>query len=305
MIEIDVEQNTDAWTKFRNEGVGASESAALKGICPYSTAYTLWLNKTGRGKPFEDNFGMQRGRELESKIRSRFELEQMQDFNPKVGRHPNYPMILASFDGVSDDGKELLEIKTTSKATLESVDQQIIPPHYYCQVQQQLLVSGADVCHFYVYNEKLNVFATCDARPDLEYQANLILLIENFWNNHVLKDIPPPLTNKDVKQILPSENPELSMLCNQLVASKDELDKKDIDNYKAMLIDLAGHNKFKCGLVQISEVMRGDKFSYYRLTVEESQEQVIEDEHMKSKRLENEAWDKAKDQKLFEAIDNE
>jgi hypothetical protein len=94
----------------------------------------------------------------------------------------------------------------------------------------------------------------------------LIVKVLDFWNNHVLTDIAPPLTDKDVLEI-GEENTALNLLCNIIISGKDTLPKKDLDNLKATAIELGGHSKIRCGRVLISVVNRAGKFSYHKLTI--------------------------------------
>lgn len=58
--------NRDEWLTLRKQDVTASQAAALLGHHPYSSAYQLWADKTGRAsEDTEENGAMMRGRLLE------------------------------------------------------------------------------------------------------------------------------------------------------------------------------------------------------------------------------------------------
>jgi putative phage-type endonuclease len=267
----DIVQGSVAWHEFRKCGVGASEVAAILQICPYSTPHDVWLSKTGRSKFVESGFAMSRGTELESKIRARFELISLDNFTPQVGIHPTYQMVRASFDGVSDDGKSLLEIKCTSEETFKSVKSGKVPEHYYAQVQAQLVVSGADKCFFFVFNEKLQDHALVEVLPDLELQGRIVAAVLEFWEL-VKSKTPPPLTDRDFKDV--AGDARLEALVNRIRTEHKDLKKPDIDRLKAEAVALGGHNKIVCGDVKISAVNRMGKFSYHKLTIASAKGEV-------------------------------
>jgi putative phage-type endonuclease len=262
-----MQQGTQEWHDWRRKGIGASEASAIMGRCPYSTPYSVFMDKTGRAKAFEGNFATMRGSELEEKIRSRYELISMETMEPACAVHPKYEILRASLDGLRSDGKLILEIKVASAETLEMAKNGVVPDHYMIQIQMQLLVTGADKCHFFVYNEKLGDDALVEVAPNLELQAKIVVSCLEFWENHILKDIAPDLTEKDVKII--TDNPDIVSLCKKIADEKDKLKKNELDALKAAAVMLSGHNKFKCGNVQISAVNRNGKFSYHKLTISE------------------------------------
>lgn len=259
-------QNTPEWVKWRNENIGASEVAAIIGICPYNTPYGVWQVKTGRSKGFVGNLFTQHGHDTEARARALYELLTMTDMTPRCATHPKYPVCIASLDGANDDGTRLLEIKCpkgleTLKAALEGR----VIDHYIPQVQMQLAVTGADQLDFFVYHEESKQSALVVVEPDVEYQGMLIAQVVYFWTNYVLTDTPPPLTDRDVKVI--ENDIELEKLCDRILLNKETLSKAELDAMKAEAILMGGHPKIRCGSVQISTVKRAGKFSFHKLTV--------------------------------------
>lgn len=55
----------EEWLDLRKQDVTASQAAALLGAHPYSSAYQLWADKTGRSSEEAENAAMRRGRLLE------------------------------------------------------------------------------------------------------------------------------------------------------------------------------------------------------------------------------------------------
>lgn len=262
-----MQQGTNEWKEWKLLGIGASEIASVIGINPHQTSYEVWLVKTGRSKGFEGNSATQRGHELESRARARYELFHLEDMPPATIVHPKFDIVRVSLDGRSLDGKKVLEIKCPGEKNHQIAVGGKVPEHYVPQVQYQMAATGADECDFFSYFESKAgpTHALVNVKANTEYQGYLVNKALEFWENFVVKNIPPPLTDKDV--FLVEDNPELEFLCGQLLMAKDQMEKKDLDNYKAMLVELSGHTKFKCKDVQISEVLRNGKFSYHKLTI--------------------------------------
>lgn len=259
-------QGTPEWHEFRLKGVGGSDIPSLLSICPYGgSPNKLWLVKTRRSKGFEGNSATRHGKDTEAKARARYELLNLEDMPEAVAVHPKYDMCRVSLDGIRDDRRLILEIKCpVSRKLIDSVIAGKVPEYYMAQVQYQLAVTGADACDFFVYHEASGDDHCTLVLPDLAKQAAIIVSVVDFWNKYVIPDIPPPLTEDDVKVI---ETDEIKDLCSYFT-SEQKISKKEADALKKHIIELAGHPKMRCGSVQISTVYKGNgEFSYHRLTL--------------------------------------
>lgn len=266
-----MQQGTSEWLQWRKEGIGASESAALLGMCPYSTAFDVFMDKTGRAEAFEGNAATQRGQDLEGKARAMYELISMEDMPPACAVHPKYNFLRASLDGRRADGKKILEIKCPGADSHEKAKAGIVPDHYMIQIQHQFAVTGADSCDYFSYSYKDGSHALVVVLPNLETQAKIVLAAEEFWTKNVLADLAPQLTDRDTKVIV--NNPECEQLCLKIKAEKDTLKKPELDALKSSAIALGGHPKIKCGDVRISTVNRNGKFSFHKLTISPGKEE--------------------------------
>lgn len=141
-------QGSDCWIQYRKNFVCASESATILKISPFQTALELWEEKLGIRKPKPINSAMQRGMILEPKARHLFEEKTGMLMVSDVKIHNIETWLLASLDGISICGKEILEIKCTSKKNHEMAKTGKIPEHYYPQIQHQIFVCGVDRCHY-------------------------------------------------------------------------------------------------------------------------------------------------------------
>lgn len=262
-----MEQGSQAWHEWRKQGIGASEMAAIMGLSPYSTPMKVWKEKLGLAEAFEGNFATERGSELEAKARARYELKSMNDFPPALAVHPKYEFLRASLDGISDDKKTILEIKVPGKETHENAKLGIVPDHYMIQIQMQLLVTGADECHFFTYSDKDDSDALVIVQPILDIQAMIVIEAEKFWNL-VKNKIPPPLTDKDEKEFTSGF---VFNLCKSLETSSDKMNKKAADEIKAQIIKEAGHPRVRCGNVLVTKSVTASGKDSYRLTIKKDE----------------------------------
>jgi putative phage-type endonuclease len=262
--EMVMQQNTSAWLEWRRHGVGASEAAAILGVCPYNTPLDIWKDKVGKGVVFEGSSATQRGQDLEGKARAKYELLTMEDVPPAIAVHPKYDMLRASLDGFRADGKLILEIKCPGEASHAAAMTGIVPEHYGIQMQHQMAVTGADMGHYFSYSYKDHTHALVEVLPDLELQGRIVAAVLEFWEL-VKSNTPPPLTDRDFKDV--AGDARLEALVNRIRTEHKDLKKPDIDRLKAEAVALGGHNKIVCGDVKISAVNRMGKFSYHKLTI--------------------------------------
>jgi putative phage-type endonuclease len=146
------EAGSPEWHAARAAGIGGSEIAAVLGLSPYESRFSLWHRKKGQIGPVEESEPMYWGKVHEPGIAARFA-----ELHPEllVAPSPTYaaagrPWQIANPDRkVYGDGPvELLEIKTARDADLwgePGTDQ--IPVWYRCQCLWYLDVLGARRCH--------------------------------------------------------------------------------------------------------------------------------------------------------------
>jgi putative phage-type endonuclease len=188
----------ETWTAERRKGIGGSDLAPLMGISPYRTAYSLWLEKTGRVTP-PDISGLphvQRGITNEPIARALFEQQTGKNFKPKSWVVPNSPW-RCNDDGYNHDFEAIFECKVQSRAKHEATQRGEVPDHYRLQCEYNLAVSKAKLCYFASFWPETEELAVVEIRVDLERREKLLAIVLDWWNEHVVKDIPPALTPKD------------------------------------------------------------------------------------------------------------
>ena len=63
----------EAWLEARRGSLGGSDAAAVLGVNPYASPYSLWAEKTGRVPEKPDNEAMRLGRDLEDYVVRRWQ----------------------------------------------------------------------------------------------------------------------------------------------------------------------------------------------------------------------------------------
>lgn len=188
--------------KARSNGIGASESVILFPQVPnsYCTPYQLWMIKTGRLQKEDDLDNFQWwGHALEPVIAKRYEYEtgEALEYREQTVIHPNIPFMLCHPDRFVVGKRKLLEIKAVSYDPTKwgAAGTDHVPPEYVIQVQHQLACSEydeADLIAFFLNYRNSIIY---HFKRDNELIAALENAVKQFWNNHVLADIPPDLVN--------------------------------------------------------------------------------------------------------------
>lgn len=206
-----MDQGTAEWHAWRRQGIGASESAALLGVCPYKTPRQLYAEKLGgEAEDTEASAGLfQRGHETEAMVRAAYEFETGLEFRPAVFEHPVYPFIRASLDGWNAETKQGIEIKFMGKDKFAGP----VPEHHVIQVQHQMLVTGVDSWTYLRHNDGQTKRE--DFKADPAMQARIVEACLEFWDRVGRKD-PPPYTDRDW---VPDDRPELGYALSALLAA--------------------------------------------------------------------------------------
>ncbi|WP_158634509.1 YqaJ viral recombinase family protein [Amycolatopsis sp. WAC 01375] len=184
------------WLARRRDGLGASDASTVGGVNPWSDLTRLYADKV-HGISVPDNDKMRVGRDLEGYVLARFrEATGLQTRRVGMLASREHPWMLASLDGLSSDGG-LVEAKTT---TSEYLDQwtdargnDSLPSHYLLQVQWQLKVSGRTQGWIACLFLDTRKFVYRRVERDDELIALLVELGGDFWHDHVLPQVAPPL----------------------------------------------------------------------------------------------------------------
>lgn len=186
--------NREEWLKDRKKGIGGSDAAAIIGLNPYSTAYSVWADKLDLVPPKQDSEAMRQGRDFEDIVAHRF----MEATGKKVRRknsiirNPEYPFAHATVDRLVVGENAGLECKTTSSLNLKKFRDGEYPDTYYCQCVHYMAVTGADRWHLAVLVlGKEFLWYTIERNQD-EIDA-LMAEEKYFWETYVEQKKQPPV----------------------------------------------------------------------------------------------------------------
>src|ERR1051326_1010313 len=107
----ELEQRTPEWHEFRSKGIGGSEAAYVMNVAYRGNIKDLWEQKVGIAPEFVPNAAMERGTRLEPEARLEFSLPTGLDVKPMCVIHPEFSFVRSSLDGISHDGRIIVEIK--------------------------------------------------------------------------------------------------------------------------------------------------------------------------------------------------
>ena len=146
-VLTDAPQGSPAWHAARAKHFCASEAAAALGLSKYTTRDELLLQKA-TGLTEEVSPAKQRlfdaGHQAEALARPIAEGIAGTEFFPVVAtREVEGMALLASFDGIDLLDEVIWEHKLLNESLVQRVQAGDLEPHYYLQLEHQLLVSGA------------------------------------------------------------------------------------------------------------------------------------------------------------------
>lgn len=253
----EIEAARQAWLQSRKLGIGGSDVAAILGLSKYKSPYQLWLDKTNRSDLHDsESEPAYWGNMLEDVVAKEYAKRngvKVQRVNQTL-EHPEFTWARANIDRAIinpdisgnvriKDGKlttdRILECKTANQylAKLWGDEQsEAVPDYYLTQCQWYMGVTGTQMCGLGVLigGQK---FRSYQINFDPELFEMLITECGQFWNDHVVADIPPaPTTFDDVLHRWSKHNPD------QVVAADDEL-QNIIAEYKDLNITIKAADK--------------------------------------------------------------
>ena len=254
-------QGSPEWHEHRRRHRNASETPAVLQLSPYMTAHQLWLIKTGRAPQPEVTAAMAHGTQLEPLAREAYEQQTGHVMEPRVMVDGEYS---ASLDGITLDGRLMLEIKcphSKDSKILAEAEAGRVPVYIYWQLQHQLLVSGADLAHLYVFDGTSGILL--EQKPE----ASAWDTIRQDWDRFmdlVRTNQPPALTERDT---VVRTDTEWIAAAQEYVATKKRVDETTatLDALKQRLIGLARHTIEQGGGVSVSRYWKAGAIDYKKI----------------------------------------
>lgn len=169
-----VAQGSAEWHALRAQHFTASEAPAMMGASKYQTrSELLTLKKTGIAPEVTQTqqYIFDKGHATEALARPLVEVMIGEELYPVVGTDGN---LLASMDGATMLGETLFEHKLWNESLAAQVRAEDLDPHYYWQLEQQLLVSGAERVIFVCSDGTAENFVHMEYRPVAGRAAQLV-----------------------------------------------------------------------------------------------------------------------------------
>ena len=169
-----VAQGSAEWLALRAQYRTASEAPAMMGASKYQTRTDLLAaKKTGITPDVtpSQQFIFDKGHATEALARPLAEALIGEELYPIVATEGN---LLASMDGATMLGETLFEHKLWNESVVAQVKAGDLAPHYYWQLEQQLLVSGAERVIFVCSDGTPENFVHMEYRPVAGRAAQLI-----------------------------------------------------------------------------------------------------------------------------------
>ena len=145
---VQLTQGTPEWHAHRRNHLNASDAPAMLNESPYKTRAQL-LKEYALGITEEIDAATQKrfdqGHEFEPLARRKLEAELHEDLYPCVAVDGK---LSASFDGITMMEDLIFEHKTINDSIRACESAETLPLHYRIQMEQQLMISGAQVCLF-------------------------------------------------------------------------------------------------------------------------------------------------------------
>ena len=191
---VDLRQGSTDWLRWRHDGIGASDAAALMGQNPWRSAGALFAEKVApprygaqrRQRPLPavaDLFGAMPARKdngLEAQARRLYRAHHGSNVAPICLVSVERKWQRASLDGADLATGRLLEIKC-GKATYAALAHSgRVPGHYIGQLQQTLAVTGLDAIDFWVWLPGRAPLLVTERRDEV-YIAELNARGGEFW----------------------------------------------------------------------------------------------------------------------------
>ena len=256
------EMERDTWLQERSKGIGGSDVATVLGLNPYKTPLSLWEEKTGKTKGSPAGEAAYWGTTLEDVVAKEFSKRtgmkiQRVNFLLSTGENGwmrgNIDRAIVNEqiaktvrvnkpEKAAETGLMLstdvgLECKTANafmadkwgpsqEAEIVSgnvVTEHQIPLYYETQIQWYMAVTGIETFYVAVLIGGQD-FRMYEVKRDQDVIDAIVSKCRDFWENHVLKDVPPaPINVDDVKKLSAKDSGEMTEATNEEATDIGEL----------------------------------------------------------------------------------
>lgn len=280
-----MDQGTKEWHLLRKNKIGASDAPVIMGTSPWKTIPQLWEEKVGLAEDKKPTYYQQRGLFLEDQARFHFYLIHGIEVFPEVRVHPVHDWMMASCDGLSKDGKVLLEIKHLNPKDHELAINGKIPEKYYAQLQHLLEVYQLDEGFYLSSDGEYSKFENDSIKiitfyRDQNYIDNMIVREKEFYQSMI--NFIPPASFSNI------EDPKWDNTVAQIRAVQTKIKELESqqNNLKSELIQIANGRDIESNGVKLTKFIRKGSIDYQKI-LDELNIQVDLDKYRKE---DSETW---------------
>uniref|UniRef100_A0A6M3JIZ6 Putative exonuclease n=1 Tax=viral metagenome TaxID=1070528 RepID=A0A6M3JIZ6_9ZZZZ len=247
--QIRVRQGSPAWLAYRRTHIGSSDAPAIAGESPYSSALSVYADKTGPAQ--EPDPGTARlfriGHAMEPVILDLYEEETGHKVRrSRVLESRDIPWLSASLDG--DTPGRVVEAKWTGTTRFSDG----VPGDVLVQVTHQMAVAQLDRADVAVLTPRDFTIYTVDF--DATFWDHILALETRFMEDHLVPRIPPDpdeteASRRAISRMYPADDgemieadPDMATLIRKLLAGKEQLAalEAEVDGHENALRFLIG-----------------------------------------------------------------
>jgi putative phage-type endonuclease len=205
--------NNQDFALLRAKSLGGSDIGALLGLSKYRSAVDVWMEKTGKEVAIKDSLPLRFGQFAESFVADEYTLAtgaQLSTHDSAVV-HPEYEYMHGHIDRfvlvgdsalIASDGKitasRILECKTANpfaQSDWGEAGSDQVPLSYLVQCVWYMMLTNIDRTDLAVLFGNAD-FRIYEITRDLDLEQIVLERAISFWENHVIKDIPPAATSE-------------------------------------------------------------------------------------------------------------
>lgn len=233
MKQLKLTQGSPEWLSARLRHFTASEASVMLGMSSYMTrTELLQLKKTGVAKEVSAQTQklFDKGHAVEELARPIVEINIEEELYPITGSLNIEELpLLASFDGLTIMEDIVFEHKLFNKGLINSLENGVIPEQYRPQLEQQLLISGAEKAIFVCSDGTLDNMVSVDYFPDLQLRQRIISGWKQFQKDLETFEVTQEQVKPEAKPLM--ELPTLS------ISIVGEVSNSNMELYKNTALD--------------------------------------------------------------------
>ena len=228
--------NNSQWLEERKKGIGGTDISALMNVNLYKTPLDVFNEKVNDVEETEPTPAMIFGQKAEKLVIEYWEEQTgIQTFESPYFVDGTHSFLRGTPDRMyktSNGELGILECKT-SRDMVEEGDLKFMA--FFCQLQWYMGLSGAKFGQIAILARNTCEFKTFEYEFEQSLYEQMVSKAVDFWENHVVKNIPPEPTNtKDLTILFPEHIKGKYLEASQVVYDDIMTIKKIKENIKSL-----------------------------------------------------------------------